>query len=670
MITRMSAPTSATPHAAPAAPSPPVAPLSPPPATSPASDEPQVVPGQHIVVFHDEVTRDQQASLLQGFGPVNLEPLPLINAMLMTTSGAGALRMAMLSQEQRAMIRFAQPNYVQQLRGGSEAGGDPNYAKQYHLDNTGQVAGSVAGADVNAPEAWTKSEGAGVIVAVVDTNVDVNHPDIAANIWKNAGEVAGNGIDDDANGYVDDVHGWNFQSNDNKPESGTGTHGTHVAGIIAAGRDNGVGGVGVAPKVQVMPLAILGGGGTSDKAIKAFAYALGNGANVISNSWGNNTFEPALAEAVKRVTDAGVSVVVAAGNEGRDTGVTGSYPDNYAGSYAVAASDSKDARASYSNVGTLTVDVAAPGDKILSTVPGSAYAEKSGTSMSAPLVSALLALVKAKYPHLSMKQVEERVSRSVQTGGAAKVWNNLVASGGRVDADAALTPLAAPTAPRPTARPVAGAPVPLTWGTDLADGQRFQVEVSTNAAATSIVDETFEDGTSARAFRTAGDKAWGISDVVSKQGTKSFNVAGLDRGQQARLELTETITEPTQVSFDYRGGQGGELSFFVNRDLQFQPTREEGWEEFTTTLQPGTYTFTWLATGKTGATAPIAVDGLRIGSVSDATWVPVATTAPGGTSASWTPEAATDAAALRVRADNGRFSGDWVQGAHFPVAGA
>jgi subtilisin family serine protease len=669
-----------TPSRAIGTPAPPSRPPAPPTADSTLPRAPQVVPGEHIVVFRPEVTRAEQARLLAGLAPREVEDLPLINGVLLKVDPNRPPSLGGLAPDVRSKILFTQPNYVQTLRGGegtpvvdaaasaatSAQGSDPEFAKQYHLENTGQ-RGGLAGADVKATAAWQKSTGKGVIVALADTNIDIEHPDIAPNVWTNAKEVAGNGKDDDGNGYVDDVHGWNFGKNSSRPQDGGQSHGTHTAGIIAAAQGNGIGGSGVAPGVQLMPLAILTSNATTANAIKAFAYAVQNGANIISNSWGNNTYEPALAEAVKQTTAAGVSVVVAAGNENWDTGVNGSYPDNYAGSFSVAASDNRDAKASYSNRGTVTIDVAAPGDKVVSTLPGGKYGEMSGTSMAAPVVSGLLALVKARYPQLTMKQVEERVSRSVQRDGAAKVWNTLVASGGRVDADAALTPLAAPGTPRPTDGAVVGSPVRVDWDADLLDGQRFQVEASTNASAVSKVAEDFESGRAAREFKTAGDKSWTISDAVARAGAKSFNVNGLGRGQQSRLELTETITEPTEVSFSYRGGRGGELSFFVNRDLQFQPTQREEWQDFKTTLQPGTYTFTWLATGKSGQSSPIAIDGLSIGSVSDAKWTPVGTTEVGSTGAFWTPPVVTDSAAIRVRAGNGRFQGDWVTGEAFEV---
>ncbi|MCW2974619.1 MAG: hypothetical protein JWN72_2892, partial [Thermoleophilia bacterium] len=238
------------------------------------------------------------------------------------------------------------------------------------------------------------------------------------------------------------------------------------------------------------------------------------------------------------------------------------------------------------------------------------------------------------------------------------------------DAEAALTPIATPTAPTAAGAARAGAPVSVGWSANLTQGQRFQVEASTNATATVAVVEDFESGRASRAFTTSGDQPWKIDASVGRDGGKSFNLSGLTSEQQSRLELTETITEPTEVAFTYNSGASDELSFFINRELQQAPSTGTDWRDFTTTLQPGTYTFTWLAAGKSRQKSPIAIDNFRIGSVSDAKWTPVATTAPGATQASWTPGGATADAGIRVRADNGRFQGDWVQGPSFAVADA
>jgi subtilisin family serine protease len=677
---------------------------------------PVAVPGQYIVGFKPGTTAQQRADAVRSLAPQNTEQLDFVNAVLVDMPGSKALTGASIDSDR---VAWVQPNYHHYLREETAADkpaanhgvqltlptvNDPDFAKQYHLDNTGQTGGT-AGADVKAKAAWASATGEGVVVAIADTNVDITHPDIKNNVWVNPNEIAGNKIDDDHNGYVDDINGWNFGLDTPDVTKGSGTHGTHVAGIIGAVADNGINGVGIAPHVKLMPLGVLTNSATTANAIKAFEYAARNGANIINNSWGNNTYEPALQAAVSQATKAGMMVVVASGNENWDTGVHGSYPDNYAGSVSIAASDDKDAKASYSNRGTITIDVAAPGDNILSTLPGNSMGKKSGTSMASPVYAGIAALVKSKYPSLTMKQVETRIARSAQTTGTAAVWNGLVASGGRVDAQAALLPIATPVNPapagsahngpanpgepaaqlplpfpqppmpaprpnRPIARPIAiaGTPVKLAWGTDLPTaGQKYEVQASLNAGASVAVDDDFEGPAATRAFTTSGDAKWAIASGTAKSGDKSFQVAGLGRDKQSRLELNETITEPTELSFWYKGSRNGDLSFFVNRDLQFQPDSSEDWKQFTTTLQPGEYNFSWLATGRGTTAAPFAIDGLKIGKVSDAKWEPVGTTDADQTSIEWTPERATPGAQVRVRANNGRWAGDWVSGPAFEI---
>lgn len=625
----------------------------------------RAVPGEYIVGFKKPMSGAQRMALVQSLSPRSMEPLDLVNGLLVKVEPGRKLIPGGLPAALDDALSFLQPNYTQSLRGATTlAADDPDIGRQYHLHNAGQ-GGGTPGADVKARQAWPHSTGAGVVVAVADTNIDITHPDLVSNIWTNLGEVAGNKIDDDGNGYVDDVHGWNFGLNSNRPQDGGQSHGTHVAGIIAATLGNGLLGAGVAPNAKIMPLAILTNSATTANAIKAFDYAVKNGANIVSNSWGNNRFEPALDAAVRATTAAGTMVVVASGNENWDTGIHGSYPDNYPGSVSIAASTNKDGKASFSNRGVLTVDIAAPGDSILSTTPGGKFGSMSGTSMAAPVYSAIAALVKSRFPHLTMKQVEERIHRSADREGPAAAWNSLVASGGRANALHALEPIATPSAIEVPSDAQAQRPFVARWASDLTTGQRFEVEASLNAGAMTTVDEGFEDQTPRRAFSSAGDRTWAPGTGIAHTGSGSMQVNGLKAEQQARLELTETITQPTELSFWYRSAKGGELSFFLNRDLQFQPATGEEWRQFTTVLQPGEHRLSWLAAGRSGNTGAFAIDGLRIGAVSDAVWTPLGvTTSPEIT---WTPSAEAASAAMRVRARSEHSYGDWVQSSAFAV---
>lgn len=275
---------------------------------------------------------------------------------------------------------------------------DTNYASQWALENN-------ADTDIDAAQAWNYGTSSSVVVAVIDTGVDYTHTDLASNIWTNTREIAGNGLDDDRNGYTDDIRGWNFVSDNNNPADDNG-HGTHVAGTIGAVGNNGIGISGIAWSVKVMALKFMdstGSGNLSD-AVAAIDYARVNGAKIINASWGGGGFSSALQSAITRFQNAGGIFVAAAGNEGSNNVTTASYPANYAGVVSVAASTSTGSLASFSNFGT-NVDIVAPGQNILSTIPGNRYASYSGTSMASPHVAGALALLWGQSPALTATQL-------------------------------------------------------------------------------------------------------------------------------------------------------------------------------------------------------------------------------------------------------------------------
>lgn len=254
-------------------------------------------------------------------------------------------------------------------------------------------------------QAWETNQGSkDVVVAVIDTGVDTNHPDLKQNIWINQDEIADNGIDDDNNGFVDDIVGWDFWGDDDSPMDDVGLrnpgHGTHCAGVIGAVPNNNIGISGAAPSVSMMAIRFLGADGSGDflDAIRSIDYAIENGAHIISASWGAPSTEAEsrpLIEAIARANDAGVLFVAAAANEGRNNDSRGIYPANVKLSnvISVAASNSRDGKPSWSNYGKRNVSIAAPGDAILSTLPNAAYGKLSGTSMAVPMVSGILALM-------------------------------------------------------------------------------------------------------------------------------------------------------------------------------------------------------------------------------------------------------------------------------------
>ncbi|MEH2422089.1 MAG: S8 family peptidase [Nostoc sp.] len=277
------------------------------------------------------------------------------------------------------------------------------------------LGGNNWGADlVKAPEVWAHGyTGKGVVVAVVDTGVDYNHEDLKDNIWTNPKEIAGNGKDDDGNGYADDIHGWNFVDNTNNVLDDNG-HGTHVSGTIA-GENNNYGVTGIAYDAKIMPVKVLdeSGSGSFDSISKGIRYAVDNGANVINLSLGGPSSNSTLESAIDYASSKGVIVVMAAGNDG---GPSPEYPASYAykSGIAVGAVDRNNNMPDFSNrSGTKEIAyVTAPGVKVYSSVPNNKYATYSGTSMAAPHVAGIVALMLSANPNLTDAQVRQIVTET------------------------------------------------------------------------------------------------------------------------------------------------------------------------------------------------------------------------------------------------------------------
>ncbi len=287
---------------------------------------------------------------------------------------------------------------------------------------------------MNAPEAWAAGyTGDGVVVAVIDTGVDINHPELMSQLWVNAGEIAGNGIDDDGNGYVDDTRGWDFASGDNNPDDGNG-HGTHVAGTIAAAA-NGTGATGVAPDATLMPVRVLGnnGSGSMSSVAAGIRYAVDMGADIINLSLGGS-YSSLILAAMEYAVANNVLVVAASGNEYAGTpGYPARFSSSLSSVISVGAYSSAGAIASFSNdVGSSgAVQVDAPGVSIYSTYPHGRYATMSGTSMAAPHVAGLAALALSANSSLTAAQL-----RSLIVAGANDSISGSDSAGG---INAALT---------------------------------------------------------------------------------------------------------------------------------------------------------------------------------------------------------------------------------------
>ena len=324
---------------------------------------------------------------------------------------------------------------------------DPSFGSLWGLSNNG-TQGGLLNADINIEPAWDLGTSTSIVTAVIDTGIDYTHPDLAANIWRNTDELSGNGIDDDGNGFVDDVRGWDFVNNDSDPMDDNG-HGTHVAGTIGAVGNNGVGVTGVAWNASIMPLKFLdqAGSGSLSNAIKAIQYARVNGAKIINASWGGGGFSSALQSAITQFITSGGLFVAAAGNESTNNDVTPSYPANYPGVISVGASTRTDTRASFSNYGS-NVDVFAPGQSILSTLPGNRYGSLSGTSMATPQVAGALALLWGQNLTLSGSTIAQSLMNN--TDNVLRTTNSTY---GRINVGAAATALRASNPGTPPSAP-------------------------------------------------------------------------------------------------------------------------------------------------------------------------------------------------------------------------
>ncbi|HYF35324.1 MAG TPA: S8 family serine peptidase, partial [Prosthecobacter sp.] len=363
-------------------------------------------------------------------------------------------------------VRYAEPDYIVHAQATPN---DPAFTNLWGMHNTGQNGGA-ADADIDAPEAWNISTGsAAVLVAVLDTGVDLTHPDLVDNLWVNPAEVANNGVDDDGNGYVDDVRGWDFVGNDNLPSDDHG-HGTHCSGTIGAVGHNSTGVAGVCWDVSLVALKFLNaaGNGITSDGVEAVAYATRLGVSVTSNSWSGEEYSQSLKDAIDQANAAGILFVAAAGNSGVNLDLFGAYPAAYTSPnlISVAALTSTDTLADYSNYGLVTTDLGAPGSDIFSTLPGGGYGLKSGTSMAAPHVAGACALIKGRRPQLQHLQIKELIMR---TTDATAALSAKTVSGGRLNLHNALAAaddiLATPTTDLAASAPPGGpfAPASQTY---------------------------------------------------------------------------------------------------------------------------------------------------------------------------------------------------------------
>lgn len=510
------------------------------------------VDGEVLVQFAPGAAGAERAAVHAAVGGAALEA---IQTTTMRAQGAGVLERVSLGKgltvdravailADRPGVVFAEPNW---RLSAAAVSNDPYYTTSGRLwgmygdDQPGASgpSGTTNQFGSQAEKAWDAgfTGSASVAVGIVDTGIDISHPDIQANIWVNPFDAAGDGVDNDGNGYVDDTNGWDFFNNDRTVYDGTGDeHGTHVAGTIGGVGGNGVGVAGINWAVTMIPAKFLGPtGGSTAGAIKAIDYLTdlktrhGIGIVASNNSWGGGSYSSALHASIIRAANAGILFVAAAGNGGTD-GVgdnndsVASYPSNYstlqaatgqpAAAYdsviAVAALTSSGTKASYSNYGATTVDIAAPGSGIWSSLPGNTYGSYNGTSMATPHVTGTAALYASAFPQASAAAVRGAI---LSTARPTADLAGKVATGGRLDTAATLGYVA------PTDVSIAGGSV--VEGNAGTTGLAFTVRLAAAATSTVTVNYATANGTA-----TAG------SDYVAQSGVVSF----------APGETTKTIT--------------------------------------------------------------------------------------------------------------------------------
>jgi subtilisin family serine protease len=317
-------------------------------------------------------------------------------------------------------VAYAEPNYIVHRSDFTQTS-EPVAMSEVYAQDTPNETYAQTSAPIQVPDGWAAETSglAPIVVAVIDTGLDLTHPVFVNSgaIWTNPGEIANNGIDDDGNGFIDDVHGWNFVSNTNSPQDDDG-HGTHCSGIILGVTLDITQNPIAAAKIRIMPVKFLdeNGSGTTADGVDAIYYAINNGAKVLSNSWGGGSYSNALAEAIAFGYSKQVAFAAAAGNASNNNDSNPTYPANYQvpNVMSVAATVDDDTFASFSNYGVTTVHLGSPGVNIWSTLPGGMYGRASGTSMATPFVAGVAALVMREQPEITGYQAKTYVLGAAQ----------------------------------------------------------------------------------------------------------------------------------------------------------------------------------------------------------------------------------------------------------------
>ncbi|OFZ28513.1 MAG: subtilase [Bdellovibrionales bacterium RIFCSPHIGHO2_01_FULL_40_29] len=452
------------------------------------------VPGEYVVRLKPGISMSSNKILSQALGAYVKSTIPSQNIVVVKRPVFEIEKSAVKALAVNDIVEVVEPNYIYRA---SKTPNDPLYGQLWGLSNKGQADSEgtlgTAGVDIDVEKAWDIETGnKKKIIAVIDTGVDFTHPDLIENLWTNEVEAAGvEGVDDDNNGVIDDIHGYNAITNSGNASDDHG-HGSHCAGTIGAKGDDAKGIVGVNWDTQIMAVKFLDGAGSGslEDAIKAIDYATKMGAHVLSNSWGGGGLSQTLLEAIQRSHAAGTIFIAAAGNDSNNNDTTDTFPANYAveNIISVAAINNVGGKASFSNYGKRTVHMGAPGVNIYSSTGGN-YDSWSGTSMATPHVSGVAGLVWAHEPELTALELKARLIATVTPVAGLR---GKTRTGGIVNAYNALTNTVAPPDPND----------PLNWATqpyELASAspyakdtnETFEVKVN-GAAEVAVYFEKFD----------------------------------------------------------------------------------------------------------------------------------------------------------------------------------
>lgn len=407
------------------------------------------VPGEFIVKLKNNISVQNLDLISQKLNSYVKSEIPEDRLVVIQRASFELPESVISDFSSNPIVEYIEPNFIYHM---NALPNDSLFDQQWGLKNSGQKDSEkhigTPGIDIGAEQAWNITTGSDkVIVAVIDTGINLTHPDLQPNLWTNLAELNGKpGVDDDSNGYIDDTHGYNFENGKESPTPLDDVgHGSHCSGIIGGNGNNGQGIVGVNWQVKLMAVKFLNsaGEGTTEDSIKAIDYAVKNGAKIINASWGGDAFSKAQVEAIERANAAGVLFVAAAGNDKTNSDITPHYPSSYPveNIISVAAIDNQGRLARFSNFGKKSVHVGAPGVNIVS-ASNADFLSASGTSMAAPFVTGIAALLKAQEPLLTHLQIKDRIISTTEpmSGLQNKTLNRGLANAYRALTNKLTTP--------------------------------------------------------------------------------------------------------------------------------------------------------------------------------------------------------------------------------------